>query len=155
MVLKISNLYVDVQGKTLLNGINLNIAPGDVHAIMGPNGSGTSTLSKVLAGHPAYDVTSGTVDFLGTDLLPLTPEQRAAAGLFMSFQYPVEIPGVVNLQFLKASVNAIRSAQKKPLLDAMDFLRFIREKCTALGMDEALLYRGVNEGFSGGEKKRN
>lgn len=155
MMLKIQNLNVSIDNKSLLNGLNLEVAPGEVHAIMGPNGAGKSTLSKVLAGHPAYTVTQGEVTFLGQDLLSLSPEDRAMAGLFMSFQYPVEIPGVANIQFLKACVNAVRVAQGKPSLDAIDFLTFIREKCASLEMDEALLYRGVNEGFSGGEKKRN
>ena len=122
---------------------------------MGPNGSGKSTLSKVLAGHSAYEVTQGTVTFKGEDLFQFNPEQRAQQGLFLSFQYPVEIPGVTNINFLKAAVNAVRKAQGKPSLDAIDFLSFIREKCAQVSMDEGFLYRNINEGFSGGEKKRN
>lgn len=154
-MLEIKQLNASIQEQSILNGINLHVGAGEVHAIMGPNGSGKSTLSKVLAGHPAYEVTNGTVTFLGKDLLPLAPEERAQAGIFLSFQYPVEIPGVTNINFLKASVNAVRKGQGKPSLDAIEFLSFIREKCRLLDMDESFLYRNVNEGFSGGEKKRN
>lgn len=154
-MLKINELNVDINGQAILNGINLTVNPGEVHAIMGPNGAGKSTLSKVLSGHPAYSVSSGSIDYAGTDLLPLTPEERARAGIFMSFQYPVEIPGVTNINFLKASVNAIRKAQGKNSMDAIDFLTFIREKCQLVEMDESFLYRSINDGFSGGEKKRN
>ncbi len=154
-MLNIKNLNVKIESRPILNGINLNIQAGEVHAIMGPNGSGKSTLSKVLAGHPAYEVTDGTILFEGQDIQDLTPQDRAQAGIFMSFQYPVEIPGVTNINFLKASVNAVRQKQGKKTLDAVEFLSFIREKCQLLDMDESFLYRGVNEGFSGGEKKRN
>jgi Fe-S cluster assembly ATP-binding protein len=154
-MLKINELNVDINGQPILNGINLTVNPGEVHAIMGPNGAGKSTLSKVLAGHPAYSVSSGSINYAGTDLLPLTPEERARAGIFMSFQYPVEIPGVTNINFLKASVNAIRKGQGKNSMDAIDFLTFIREKCQLVDMDESFLYRSINDGFSGGEKKRN
>ncbi|MBL7478381.1 Fe-S cluster assembly ATPase SufC [Legionella bononiensis] len=154
-MLKINELNVAVNAQSILKGINLQVNAGEVHAIMGPNGSGKSTLSKVLAGHPSYQVTSGEVDYLGNDLLPLSPEERAQAGIFMSFQYPVEIPGVTNINFLKASVNAVRKGQGRNTLDAIEFLSFIREKCQLLDMDESFLYRSINEGFSGGEKKRN
>lgn len=154
-MLKINQLNVKINDQPILNGINLDIRPGEVHAIMGPNGSGKSTLSKVLAGHPSYEVCSGSVTYLAQDLLPLTPEERAQAGIFMSFQYPVEIPGVTNINFLKASVNAVRKSQGKKTLDAIEFLSFIRVKCALLDMDESFLYRSINEGFSGGEKKRN
>ncbi|MFO8742665.1 Fe-S cluster assembly ATPase SufC [Legionella pneumophila serogroup 1] len=154
-MLNIKELNVAVNGQSILKGINLEIKPGEVHAIMGPNGSGKSTLSKVLAGHPSYEVTRGDISYLGQDLLPMSPEERARAGIFMSFQYPVEIPGVTNINFLKASVNAVRKGQGKNTLDAIEFLSFIREKCQLLDMDESFLYRSINEGFSGGEKKRN
>lgn len=154
-MLSINELNVAINAQAILKGINLTVKPGEVHAIMGPNGSGKSTLSKVLAGHPSYEVSSGTVDYLGSDLLVLAPEERARAGIFMSFQYPVEIPGVTNINFLKASVNAVRKGQGKKTLDAIEFLSFIREKCQLLDMDESFLYRSINEGFSGGEKKRN
>jgi Fe-S cluster assembly ATP-binding protein len=154
-MLTIDNLHAKIGEQDILKGINLNIGKGEVHAIMGPNGSGKSTLSKVLAGHDAYQVTAGSVSFNDEDLLSLSPEQRAQKGLFLSFQYPVEIPGVTNINFLKASVNAVRKAQGKPTLDAIDFLSFIREKCAQVSMDEGFLYRSINEGFSGGEKKRN
>jgi Fe-S cluster assembly ATP-binding protein len=154
-MLNIKALHVDVNGQALLKGIDLEVKAGEVHAIMGPNGSGKSTLSKVLAGHPGYPVTQGSIDYLGKDLLALTPEMRACAGIFLSFQYPIEIPGVTNINFLKAAVNAVRKAQKRDTLDALDFLTFVREKCENLEMDESFLYRSINEGFSGGEKKRN
>lgn len=155
MMLKINDLHASVQEQSVLKGINLQVRAGEVHAIMGPNGSGKSTLSKILAGHPMYNVTRGTVEYLGQDLLDLNPEQRARAGIFMSFQYPVEVPGVTNINFLKSAVNAVRQGQGKPLLDAIEFLSFIRARCELLDMDESFLYRGINEGFSGGEKKRN
>ena len=154
-LLKIKNLNVAVNGQSILKGIDLTVKGGEVHAIMGPNGSGKSTLSKVLAGHPAYEVQSGEVSYLGKDLWPLNPEQRAQAGIFLSFQYPVEIPGVTNINFLKAAVNSVRKGQGLKPLDAIDFLSSIREKCKLLDMDESFLYRSINEGFSGGEKKRN
>ncbi len=154
-MLNINELNVAINAQSILKGINLQVNAGEVHAIMGPNGSGKSTLSKVLAGHPSYNVTSGEILYQGQDLLPLSPEERAQAGIFMSFQYPVEIPGVTNINFLKASVNAVRKGQGRNTLDAIEFLSFIREKCQLLDMDESFLYRSINEGFSGGEKKRN
>ncbi|HHD4644554.1 TPA: Fe-S cluster assembly ATPase SufC [Legionella pneumophila] len=154
-MLNIKELNVAVNGQSILKGINLEVKPGEVHAIMGPNGSGKSTLSKVLAGHPSYEITRGDISYLGQDLLPMSPEERARAGIFMSFQYPVEIPGVTNINFLKASVNAVRKGQGRNTLDAIEFLSFIREKCQLLDMDDSFLYRSINEGFSGGEKKRN
>lgn len=154
-MLSIKNLQASINGTPVLKGIDLEIKPGEIHAIMGPNGSGKSTLSKILAGHPAYEVTGGSITYLGEDITPLSPAERAQAGVFLSFQYPVEIPGVANVSFLKASVNSIRKAQGKTPMDAMDFLGFIREKCKQLEIDESFLYRNVNEGFSGGEKKRN
>lgn len=154
-MLKIKELHVSVNDNPILNGINLEINAGEVHAIMGPNGSGKSTLSKVLAGHPAYVITKGQIQYEGRDLQALSPDERARAGIFMSFQYPIEVPGVTNINFLKSAVNAICNAQGKQPMDAMEFLTFIRQKCQLLEMDESFLYRGINEGFSGGEKKRN
>src|SRR3990167_1159260 len=154
-MLTIKNLNVSIDNRDILQGINLNINAGEVHVIMGPNGSGKSTLVNVLAGHPTYQVSIGEVRYLGEDLLDLTPEIRAYKGIFLSFQDPVAIPGVATINFIKSSVNAIRNAQGKTILDAIDFLSFIREKCSSLGFEEDLLYRGINEGFSGGEKKRN
>ncbi len=158
-ILSIKNLHASIvtpeETTPILRGINLAINKGEVHAIMGPNGSGKSTLAKVLAGHPKYTVDSGEMIFEGEDFSGLSPEKRAQAGLFLSFQYPVEIPGVSNINFLKSSVNAVRKAQEKSPLDAIDFLNFVREKAQLVKMDESFLYRNVNEGFSGGEKKRN
>lgn len=154
-MLSIKNLQARVEEVDILKGVDLEIAPGEVHAIMGPNGSGKSTLSNVLAGKPCYEVTGGSVDFLGQDLLDLAPEERAALGLFLAFQYPVAIPGVNNLQFLKTAFNSIRKQREEPLLDAMDFIAHVKEKLAALEMDEQFLHRAVNAGFSGGEMKRN
>jgi Fe-S cluster assembly ATP-binding protein len=154
-MLVIKSLCANIDGQPILQGIDLTIKPGEIHAIMGPNGSGKSTLSKVMAGDPQYEVTSGSVTYNNQDILTLEPHERAHLGLFLSFQYPVEIPGVTNINFLKAAVNATRKAQNRPTLDAIDFLSFIREKCALLEMDESFLYRSINEGFSGGEKKRN
>ncbi|MGE5788885.1 MAG: Fe-S cluster assembly ATPase SufC [Myxococcales bacterium] len=154
-MLKIENLHATVQGRPILKGIELTIQPGEVHAIMGPNGSGKSTLAGVLSGRPAYQVTDGTMLFDGEELLPLTPEERARRGLFLGFQYPVELPGVSNLYFLKAALNAVRKHRGLDELDAIDFLTLAKEKAKALGLDDGLVQRAVNVGFSGGEKKRN
>ncbi len=154
-MLSIKNLHVHVEGKHILQGIDLQILPGEVHAIMGPNGSGKSTLAHVLAGREGYEIAGGEVTYEGRDLLPLTPEERAREGIFLAFQYPVEIPGVNNTYFLKAAVNAIRKHRGEPELDAMDFMQLMKTKTKWVGMDESLLKRAVNEGFSGGEKKRN
>jgi len=154
-MLDIQNLHTRTAGKDILKGIDLRINAGEVHAIMGPNGSGKSTLSKVLAGHEDYEVTQGGVKFLGEDLLELEPELRAAKGLFLGFQYPVEIPGVSNMVFLKAALNAQRKARGEKELDAADFLAWVKHRVKQMQMNPAMLSRGVNEGFSGGEKKRN
>ena len=154
-MLEIKDLRVAVDGKDILTGLDLNVAQGEIHAIMGPNGSGKSTLAHVLAGRDGYEVTGGEILFEGSSLLDLTPEERACQGVFLAFQYPVEIPGVNNTYFLKAAVNALRKHRGQPQFDAMDFLALVREKIEVLHMDESLLKRGVNVGFSGGEKKRN
>lgn len=159
-MLKIKNLHATIldekqKEKPILRGLNLDVAPGEVHAIMGPNGSGKSTLSNILAGREEYQITQGEVLFNGVNLLELAPEERAAAGLFLAFQYPVEIPGVNNMYFLKAALNGLRKTRNLSPLDAMDFLKTIKSKIKEVGLDEAFLNRAVNEGFSGGEKKRN
>ena len=154
-MLEISDLSARVAGKEILNGVNLTVNAGEVHAIMGPNGSGKSTLAQVLAGREDYEVTRGTVTFEGQDLLAMRAEERARAGLFLGFQYPVEIPGVNNVYLLKAALNAKRKAAGEPEVDAYDFLALIRQKMKFMQMSETFLTRGVNEGFSGGEKKRN
>ncbi|MEJ0087702.1 MAG: Fe-S cluster assembly ATPase SufC [Pseudomonadota bacterium] len=154
-MLKISNLSAKVGGKNVLQGVSLELKAGEVHAIMGPNGSGKSTLSYVLAGRPGYEITGGSVEFQGRDITTMEPEERARAGLFLGFQYPVEIPGVNNVYLLKAAVNAKRRAEGKPEVDAYEFLQLVRGKMKVMQMDESFLSRGVNEGFSGGEKKRN
>ena len=154
-MLKIENLQAQIDGKPILRGLDLEVGPGEVHAIMGPNGSGKSTLAQILAGREDYEVTGGRVLFDGKDLLELQPEERACEGLFLAFQYPVEIPGVANSYFLKAALNARRKHRGEPEIDAMDFLKLIRNKMKLVGMDEDLIHRSVNEGFSGGEKKRN
>jgi len=154
-MLTIRNLHVSIDGKPLLNGIDLNVNPGEVHAIMGPNGSGKTTFAQVLAGRELYQVTAGTIRYDDTDLLALTPEARARAGIFLAFQYPVEIPGVSNIYLLKSALNVIRRQRGETELDAMDFIALVKERLARMQMDEALLYRSVNAGFSGGEKKRN
>ena len=154
-MLKIENLHAAVDGKEILKGINLTVRPGEVHAIMGPNGSGKSTLSNVIAGRDGYAVTGGTIDYYGQDLLAMSPEQRAWEGVFLAFQYPVEIPGVNNVYLLKAGLNAKRKHQGLPELDAMDFMGLVREKSELVQLAPDFLKRSVNEGFSGGEKKRN
>jgi Fe-S cluster assembly ATP-binding protein len=154
-LLRINNLRVAVGDKPVLNGVTLDVNPGEVHAIMGPNGSGKSTLAHVLAGRPGYTLTDGSVSFLGRDLFALAPEARARAGVFLGFQYPVEIPGVNNVYLLKAALNAVRKERGLPEVDAFEFLGVVREKMKFMRMDESFLGRAVNEGFSGGEKKRN
>jgi Fe-S cluster assembly ATP-binding protein len=154
-MLKIENLHAAVSGKEILKGIDLTVNAGEVHAIMGPNGSGKSTLAQVLAGRESYTVTEGRVLLSGKDLLALAPEDRAREGVFLAFQYPVEIPGVGNVYFLKAAVNAVRKHRGVSELDAIDFLAYVRDKLKLVEMDESFLSRSVNEGFSGGEKKRN
>jgi Fe-S cluster assembly ATP-binding protein len=154
-MLNVKNLKAKIDGKEILKGLNIEVKPGEVHAIMGPNGSGKSTLSNVLAGRDNYDATDGTVIFEGKDLLTLAPENRAREGIFLAFQYPVEIPGVSNLEFLKTSLECLHTYQKKPLLSAVEFMKLAREKCRLVDLDAGFLKRGVNEGFSGGEKKRN
>lgn len=154
-MLEIRDLHVQVDGKEILKGVNLVLPVGQVHAIMGPNGSGKSTLAAVLAGREDYEITRGEILYMGRSLLDMDPEERAREGIFLAFQYPVEIPGVTNMYFLRAAVNAIRKHRGLPELDAMDFLQLVRDKLRLLHMDESLLKRSVNEGFSGGEKKRN
>ena len=154
-MLSIKDLQVNVEGKPILKGINLEVKAGEVHAIMGPNGSGKSTLAKVLAGREGYEIISGEVRYQGKNLLDISPEERAREGIFLAFQYPVEIPGVSNIYLLKAALNAVRKHQGLDELDAMDFLDLVKDRLRLVKMDEELLYRAVNEGFSGGEKKRN
>ncbi len=154
-MLKIENLHAGIAGKDILKGLDLVVRPGEVHAIMGPNGAGKSTLGNVLAGRDGYEVTAGGVQFEGKALLDLEPEARAAAGLFLAFQYPVEIPGVNNTYFLRAAFNAQRKARGEAELDSMQFIKLVRQKLAVLHLKDELLHRGVNEGFSGGEKKRN
>ena len=154
-MLEIRNLRVAINGTEILRGVDLTVDRGTVHAIMGPNGSGKSTLAQVLAGHPAYEVTAGTIRYEGKDLLELAPEERAREGVFLAFQYPVEVRGITNSYFLRSAVNAIRKHRGEPELDALDFLEVLEEKLKAIGWDDTFLNRPVNEGFSGGEKKRN
>jgi Fe-S cluster assembly ATP-binding protein len=154
-MLKIEGLTAEVEGKPILKGIDLEVPAGEIHAIMGPNGSGKSTLSYVLSGREGYEITGGSVTFDGRDLLAMEPEERAATGLFLAFQYPVELPGVGNALFLRTALNAVRRARGEPELDAMQFLKVARERLKALHIQEDMLKRGVNVGFSGGEKKRN
>ena len=154
-MLKIDNLHVRVAGREILKGLSLEVAAGEVHAIRGPNGAGKSTLGNVLAGREGYEITAGSVTYDGQDLLELPPEARAAAGVFLAFQYPVEIPGVNNTYFLRAALNAQRKARGEAELDSMQFLKLVREKLRVLHVSDELLHRAVNEGFSGGEKKRN
>ena len=154
-MLEIKNLHANVDGKEILRGINLTVNAGEVHAIMGPNGSGKSTLSNVIAGRDGYEITQGSITYKGEDLLALKAEERAQRGIFLAFQYPVEIPGVSNIYLLKAALNAVRQYQGLDEVDAIDFLTLVRSKLAAVNMDETFLQRGVNEGFSGGEKKRN
>jgi Fe-S cluster assembly ATP-binding protein len=155
MLLEIRNLHASVDGTEILKGIDLTVNPGEVHAIMGPNGSGKSTLAQVLSGHPAYEVTAGEVLLDGKNLLEMDPEERAREGVFLAFQYPIEIPGVSNANFLKAAVNEMRTARGEDELDALEFLDLLKEKMKIVELDRTLLSRPVNEGFSGGEKKRN
>jgi Fe-S cluster assembly ATP-binding protein len=154
-MLDVTNLHVTAEGKEILKGLDLHVNPGEVHAIMGPNGSGKSTLARALSGHPQYVVTEGTVLFEGKDLLAMDPDERAREGVFMAFQYPVEIAGVNNANFLKAALNAKRKHVGQPELDAFEFMALVKDKSTLLEIDESMLKRAVNEGFSGGEKKRN
>ena len=154
-MLKIQNLYAGIEGNEILKGINLEIKPGEVHAIMGPNGSGKSTLASVLAGREDYEVTEGSVEFLGKDLLEMSPEKRAGEGLFLAFQYPVEIAGLSTINFIKTSVNEIRKYRGQEPLDAVAFLKMMKEKMAMMDIEKSLLSRSLNEGFSGGEKKRN
>jgi Fe-S cluster assembly ATP-binding protein len=155
MLLEIKDLRVRAENKDILKGLTLSVNPGEVHAIMGPNGSGKSTLARAIAGHPSYEVTGGSIAYAGQDLLAMQPEDRAREGVFMAFQYPVEIPGVNNAYFLKAALNATRKHRGMEELDAVEFMQLIREKAKLLEMDQSMLSRAVNEGFSGGEKKRN
>jgi len=155
MMLEVKDLHVSAEGKEILKGLTLQVNPGEVHAIMGPNGSGKSTLARALSGHPEYQVTSGGILFEGKDLLEMDPDERAREGVFMAFQYPVEIAGVNNSYFLKAALNAKRKHHGQPELDAMEFMQLVTEKSKVLELDKSMLSRNVNEGFSGGEKKRN
>lgn len=154
-MLSVKNLQAKIDNKQLIKGLNLEVSPGEVHAIMGPNGAGKSTFANVLSGRPGYEATGGSVEFNGQNLLELTPEERARLGLFLAFQYPVEIPGVNNTYFLKAAVNSQRKSRGEPELDAMDFMSLVKEKMAQVQMDPKFLHRSVNQGFSGGEKKRN
>jgi Fe-S cluster assembly ATP-binding protein len=154
-MLKIENLQVAVQGKPVLYGVNLTVNRGEVHAIMGPNGSGKSTLANVLAGRDGYEITGGSIEFNGQSLLELSPEERAEEGIFLAFQYPIEIPGVNNMYFMKTALNSVRRKKQEPELDAVDFLQLVKQKLKKLDMSETFLHRCVNAGFSGGEKKRN
>jgi Fe-S cluster assembly ATP-binding protein len=154
-MLTIKNLCVSVEDKAILKGINLDVKPGEVHAIMGPNGSGKSTLGNIIAGRDGYTVTDGSVEYLGENILELSPEERAHKGIFLAFQYPVEIPGIANINFLKSALNTVRKSSGLEPLDAMDFYEYVKEKLALVKMQEDFLYRSLNTGFSGGEKKRN